>query len=73
MDNNSTFHIRHSSPRSEIRDRVMLTERRVLLLPSHPSDSGTYTYIFRSDLTDNTVLHPGKELTLTLPLLTNIL
>ncbi|XP_058642020.1 interleukin-1 receptor type 2 [Onychostoma macrolepis] len=49
VDNSSTFHIHHSSLRSESHDRVMLTERRILLLPSHTSDSGTYTYIFRSD------------------------
>ncbi|XP_016391153.1 interleukin-1 receptor type 2-like isoform X2 [Sinocyclocheilus rhinocerous] len=49
VDSSSSFHVRHSSLRSERRDGVMLTERRILLLPSHPSDSGTYTYIFRSD------------------------
>ncbi|XP_043104143.1 interleukin-1 receptor type 2 [Puntigrus tetrazona] len=56
VDNSSTFHIRHSGMRSKSleravsgRDGVMLTERRILLLPSHPSDSGTYTYTFRSD------------------------
>ncbi|XP_073701993.1 interleukin-1 receptor type 2 [Garra rufa] len=54
VDNSSTFHIHHTNLRNESRarsgrDRVMPTERKILLLPSHPSDSGTYTYIFRSD------------------------
>ncbi|RXN21723.1 mitogen-activated kinase kinase kinase kinase 4-like isoform X7 [Labeo rohita] len=54
VDNNSTFHIRHTNLRNESRvrsgrDQVMPTKRRILLLPSHPSDSGTYAYIFRTD------------------------
>ncbi|KAK2905533.1 hypothetical protein Q8A67_007332 [Cirrhinus molitorella] len=54
VDNSSTFHILHTNLKNESRvrsgsDQVMPTERRILLLPAHPSHSGTYTYIFRSD------------------------
>lgn len=55
LDNSSTFHIDHINVKNQsslksCRDRVMQSGRSVLLLPSHPSDSGTFTYIFRSDL-----------------------
>ncbi|XP_059417095.1 interleukin-1 receptor type 2 [Carassius carassius] len=49
VDNSSSFHVHHQSLRSERIEGVMLSERRILLLPSHPSHSGTYTYIFRSN------------------------
>uniref|UniRef100_A0A8C2L5A2 Ig-like domain-containing protein n=1 Tax=Cyprinus carpio TaxID=7962 RepID=A0A8C2L5A2_CYPCA len=49
VDNSSSFQVHHHSLRSERTDGVMLSERRILLLPSHPSHSGTYSYIFRSD------------------------
>nr|QHA94917.1 interleukin-1 receptor type 2 [Hemibarbus labeo] len=54
LDNSSAFHIDHTNLRNQsslksCRERVMQSGRGVLLLPSHPADSGTYTYIFRSD------------------------
>uniref|UniRef100_A0A8C1J4D5 Ig-like domain-containing protein n=1 Tax=Cyprinus carpio TaxID=7962 RepID=A0A8C1J4D5_CYPCA len=52
VDNSSSFQVHHHSLRSERTDGVMLSERRILLLPSHPSHSGTYSYIFRSERTD---------------------
>ncbi|KAK7168475.1 hypothetical protein R3I93_004701 [Phoxinus phoxinus] len=50
----STFQVDHTNLRNQsslksCRDRVKQRGRGVLLLPSHPSDSGTYNYIFRSD------------------------
>ncbi|XP_067300942.1 interleukin-1 receptor type 2 isoform X2 [Pseudorasbora parva] len=54
LDNSSAFHIAHTNPRNQSslkshRERVMQSGRSVLLLPSLPEDSGTYTYILRSD------------------------
>ncbi|XP_039506287.1 interleukin-1 receptor type 2 [Pimephales promelas] len=54
LDNSSTFQVDHTNPRNQsslksYRDRVKQSGRGVLLLPSHPSDSGTYSYILRSD------------------------
>lgn len=57
VDNSSTFHIDHINLRNQsslksCRDRVKQSGRGVQLLPSHPSDSGTFTYTLRSDLID---------------------
>ncbi|KTF80175.1 hypothetical protein cypCar_00033150, partial [Cyprinus carpio] len=53
VDNSSSFQVHHHSLRSERTDGVMLSERRILLLPSHPSHSGTYSYIFRPKVVFN--------------------
>ncbi|XP_051761812.1 interleukin-1 receptor type 2 isoform X1 [Ctenopharyngodon idella] len=54
VDNSSTFHIDHINLRNQsnlksCRDRVKQSGRGVQLLPSHPSDSGTFTYTLRSN------------------------
>ncbi|XP_067266634.1 interleukin-1 receptor type 2 isoform X2 [Chanodichthys erythropterus] len=54
VDNSSTFHIDHTNLRNQsslksCRDRVKQSGRGVQLLPSHPSDSGTFTYTLRSN------------------------
>ncbi|XP_052004075.1 interleukin-1 receptor type 2 isoform X2 [Xyrauchen texanus] len=54
LDNSSTFHIEHTNQRNHsslksCRDRVMQSGWGILLLPSHTSDSGIYTYTLRSD------------------------
>ncbi|ROL49000.1 Interleukin-1 receptor type 2 [Anabarilius grahami] len=54
VDNSSTFHIDHSNLRNQsslksCRDRVKQSGLGVQLLPSHPSDSGTFTYTLRSN------------------------
>ncbi|KAI4898515.1 hypothetical protein NFI96_002071 [Prochilodus magdalenae] len=50
VNNSTTFHVSHSN-RSDLHNqshRVIQKECAVWLLPSLPSDSGTYTYVFRS-------------------------
>ncbi|KAK1797686.1 hypothetical protein P4O66_008049 [Electrophorus voltai] len=49
---NSTFHISHSEQHDLQNDtlRVIQRGRSLLLLPSHPSDSGTYSYVLSSDM-----------------------
>ncbi|XP_007241627.2 interleukin-1 receptor type 2 [Astyanax mexicanus] len=50
VDNSTIFHISHSN-HGDLRNqsnRVVQRERSLWLLPSLPSDSGTYTYVFRS-------------------------
>nr|XP_055072365.1 interleukin-1 receptor type 2 isoform X2 [Misgurnus anguillicaudatus] len=53
LDNSSIFHIRHNKTKngSSLKscDRVRQSGRGIWLLPSHPSDSGLYTYVFRGD------------------------
>ncbi|XP_048017722.1 interleukin-1 receptor type 2-like [Megalobrama amblycephala] len=54
VDHSSTFHIDHTNLRNQsslksCRDRVKQSGRGVQLLPSHPSDSGTFTYTLRSN------------------------
>uniref|UniRef100_A0A4W4DW86 Ig-like domain-containing protein n=1 Tax=Electrophorus electricus TaxID=8005 RepID=A0A4W4DW86_ELEEL len=49
---NSTFHISHSEQHDLQNDtvRVIQRGRSLWLLPSHPSDSGTYSYVLSSDM-----------------------
>ncbi|XP_072541344.1 interleukin-1 receptor type 2 [Salminus brasiliensis] len=50
VDDSTTFHISHSD-HDDLQNhshRVVQSERSLWLLPSLPSDSGTYTYVFRS-------------------------
>ncbi|XP_066497370.1 interleukin-1 receptor type 2 [Hoplias malabaricus] len=50
VDNSATFHISHSN-NSNFQNksyRIIQKERALWLLPSLPSDSGTYSYVFRS-------------------------
>ncbi|XP_057192787.1 interleukin-1 receptor type 2 isoform X4 [Triplophysa rosa] len=54
LDNSSTFHINHTNQRNHRSlksccDRVVQNGRGILLLPSHPSDSGIYTYVLSGD------------------------
>lgn len=49
VDNSTTFQLFHSK-RHDLRNqghRVIQEGRALWLLPSLPSDSGTYTYVFR--------------------------
>ncbi|XP_036417830.1 interleukin-1 receptor type 2 [Colossoma macropomum] len=50
VDSSATFHVSHSN-HSDLHNqshRVIQRERVIWLLPSLPSDTGTYTYVFRS-------------------------
>ncbi|XP_076854541.1 interleukin-1 receptor type 2-like isoform X2 [Brachyhypopomus gauderio] len=50
LTDNSTFHISHSKLHAHHNDRVIQRGWALWLLPSHPSDSGTYSYVLSSDM-----------------------